>query len=398
MNMLTIQEAVAGLKSDGPAITEKLQHMSGETRQAQERVEQYDQALKVLQDGIGEQQAVLLQAGQSLSQFLSECQRELEGEIQQTDEVASGLTQFVATAQAELTAQMANATQKLQDLLDQIETLPPVLQQAVTKQDEVLHESRKKVDLALGNIKSTVDKAVREYESVKTDVVRQQGVLKSHVDTLVGEVTKVQTQARVDSEMLKHNSAGVVESFQLNLQEGLQTSVSLPSEQLRAGIDSLKSMAEREIDTRLSEVVDQVLGGLLRAVDKMIEKNETMVRSLRRYIPDQITRAAENLGYVVMNLDLIIRALAEGAVNWVVDWFKKGVDFISQLTGLKLDFLKQGVEMLGNVVKGAVRLSVAPMTLARTLITNPGNIWNEAQAIITGSRTKAESLGRGVRA
>lgn len=394
---LTLQEAVAGLQSDGPSVNDKLQQMTNETRRVEANVHQYEGSLKALQNGIAEQHALLLEAGQALHDMLAECQQHLENEIRQTDQVADSLSLFVTQSQAELTAQMQVARTKLQELGAQLDTLPPVLQQAVVKQEEVLTESRRKVDVSMGNIKNTVDKAVREYEALKTDVQRQQGVVKSHVETLVSEVKKVQTQAEVDSKMLAHNSAKVVETFQLNLQEGLKTSISTPAQQMQAGIDQLKAMAEEQIDQRLTELIDQILGSLLRAVDKMVEKNESMVNTLRRYIPDQLIRAADNLGWVIANLDQILVALAEGAVNWVVDWLKKGLDFVSKVTGLKTDFLQNGLDALGNLVKTAVRVSVAPMTLARTLVTNPGNIWNEAQAIVTGSRSQASSLGRQVR-
>ncbi|MBX3171421.1 MAG: hypothetical protein KF760_28695 [Candidatus Eremiobacteraeota bacterium] len=395
---LTIQEAVTTVQTEGPAVTEKLQKMTAETRATQAQVEHYDQALKVLQDGIAQQQALLLKAGQELNDLLAACQSELENEIQMTDETAANLSQFVSSAQTELTAQMGIASQKLQGLVDQMHTLPPALQQAVSQQESVLNQSRNKVNTALGNIKNTVDKAVKEYDSVKTDVVKQQKVMKDHVDVLLTQVKNVHTQARNDSHTLDQASAKVVATFQLNLQEGLQTSVSEPAKELRAGMDQLKSLANNEIDKRLSELVDQILGNLLRAVDKMNEKNEGMLNHLRRYFPDKLNRAAQNLGYVIQNLDLIVRALAEGAVNWVVDWFQKGIDMLSKMTGLKLDFLKQGVAALGEVVKGAVRVSMAPITLARTLVTNPANIWNETQSIITGSRAQAESIGRQVHA
>lgn len=395
---VTIQEAVISLQTEGPAVTEKLQKMTVETRAAQSQVEHYDQALKALQEGIGEQQALLLKAGQDLNDLLAACQSELENEIQMTDETAATLSQFVSSAQSELTAQMGVAAQKLQSLVDQIDTFPPDLQSAVSQQESALKQSRSKVNTALGNIKSTVDKAVKEYDSVKADVVKQQRVMKDHVDVLVKQVKNVHTQAQADSHSLEQASAKVVGTFQLNLQEGLKTSISEPSIQLRAGMDQLKSLASNEIDKRLSELVDQILGNLLRAVDKMNEKNAGMINRLRRYFPDKLNRAAQNLGYVIQNLDLIVRALADGAVNWVVDWFQKGIDLISKMTGLKLDFLKEGVAALGEVVKGAVRVSMAPITLARTLVTNPANIWNETQSIITGARAQAQSIGKQVHA
>lgn len=395
---VTIQEAVITLQAESPAVTDKLQKMTAETRAAQSQVEHYDLALKTLQEGIGEQQALLLKAGQDLNDLLAACQSELENEIQMTDETAATLSQFVSSAQSELTAQMGVAAQKLQSLVDQIDTLPPDLQSAVSQQESALKQSRSKVNTALGNIKSTVDKAVKEYDSVKADVVKQQRVMKDHVDVLVKQVKNVHTQAQADSHSLEQTSAKVVGTFQLNLQEGLKTSISEPSTQLRAGMDQLKSLATNEIDKRLSELVDQILGNLLRAVDKMNEKNAGMINSLRRYFPDKLNRAAQNLGYVIQNLDLIVRALADGAVNWVVDWFQKGIDMISKMTGLKLDFLKEGVAALGEVVKGAVRVTMAPITLARTLVTNPANIWNETQSIITGARAQAQSIGKQVHA
>ena len=95
---VTIQEAVISLQTEGPAVTDKLQKMTVETRAAQSQVEHYDQALKALQDGIGEQQALLLKAGQDLNDLLAACQSDLENEIQMTDETAATLSQFVSSA------------------------------------------------------------------------------------------------------------------------------------------------------------------------------------------------------------------------------------------------------------------------------------------------------------
>jgi len=391
---ITIQEALAALQADGPAVTEQVGRMTVDARDLQERVHGYEQSLRALQAGLAEQQQLLVGAAADMTACLADCSSQLAAEMNQTDEAVGTLQRYLGATQDELQAQMELAYSRLDGLRTQLDKLPPVLRQAITSQSEAIGKTQSAINSATDKLTATATKAIAEYDGLKSGLLSNQKLVSQQVDMLVAQVKQVKARSDTHSQNLVASSGTLVKTFEQNVQNTFKGVVNGPGQQMTAGINRLTTHAQSQIDQALKHLLEQGLKRVLRGLEKISRRNQMIIQDLRRLVPEGLSEGTRLLGWVLSNLDLIIQKLTRRAVNWFVDLVNRGLDWISQKTGINLDFLKNGVKAIGNVVIAGVDLAAGQYRLAKTLLTNPANIWSETQSMVQDATNAAYAVGR----
>ncbi len=389
-----MEEAVAALLADGPAVNAQIQQLSQNTRVLQERVRDYESEVQSLEAGLAEQEAALGSAAQSLEQLLGECQRELDLEMTETDNAVLALQRFLGLTQGEFHNQMEIASGKLKALSHQLDGLNPVLQQAVVHQKDAFGKTQRAIDSATDTLGKTVAKAMAEYDGLKRNVAGNQKLMATQVGALVAQVKQVQTRSSQNTQKLVANSQSIVSNFESNLKTSLQTNVNKPGEQMQAGMKNLTTYAEKELQKSLNFLAQQGLNRALGALGKISERNGSIIKDLQRLVPGELSQGARSLGNILMNLDTILKALAKRAVNWLTGIINAGLDWFSEKTGINLDFVKNSVKAISGLALAGIDLMAGQIRLAKTLITNPANLTKEIENLVTDARGAARAMGK----
>jgi len=389
----TVEEAVSSLTSSGPAVLEQVEALHSEVVQLQTDVRQYEDALRDLQANLGEQQDRLDQQTDQLVESLRQWESQLDRELSDTEAAVHQLRGFLRLSQDELEAQFQRASQDLEGLKLQWDQLPPLLRKAIENQNEALLKTQKALEVANQSLSQTATKAIAEYTGLKTNVTQNQKVLQGQVEQVLHHMQQVQARTQVHTENLDKDSAKVVGTFDGNLKITLQEVVHKPGQQVSDGVQNLTNYAQKELERLFGFLVDQGLQKVLGGLIKISERNASIVRDLQRIIPGELSEGLRSLAYVVQNLDVIIKHLTRRAVNAVVDVINRGLDWLSKKTGINLDFLQKSISTVGKLVVGMADFTANQIRIAKTLITNPANLWSDIQTLVSDARSAASAVG-----
>jgi hypothetical protein len=128
----------------------------------------------------------------------------------------------------------------------------------------------------------------------------------------------------------------------------------------------------------------------LSALESIGRRNDNIVAELQRMIPDQLAQGARSFGYVVSHLDLILKKLADQGISAAQNFLNGAIDGLAKHLGINLDLIKNAINAVADAARLAVNVGLAPLTMVRTILTDPGQLGNEI-AHLRDSATKAAS-------
>ncbi|MFN8611511.1 MAG: hypothetical protein U0931_28450 [Vulcanimicrobiota bacterium] len=392
--MPTLEEAVALLNSDGPASADQIAHLTRQTHILQQAVAEYEASMVSLHDGLSQEEKNLLAGVHDLVNQFVENQNQLAQGLRDTDAAVRGLVSYFSSTQDQLKSQLSVATSRMQSLQDQWHKYPPALQQAVDHQHQALQSSQQKVQATMDALGKRVDVAAEHFGNLKQHSINHQQTVGSHVESLVHQVKATQTHAQGQSEGLKANTARSVQSFETNLQNTLSTVVDKPGQQINQALTTLKTRVEGEIGQQMSHLLDKGLGQVLRSLQNIGRRNDNIVAELQRMIPDRLAQGARSFGYVVSHLDLILRKLADQGISAAQNFLNGAIDGLAKHLGINLDLVKNAINAVADTARFAVNVGLAPLTMVRTILTDPGQLANEIGHLRDSATNAARSAGK----
>lgn len=390
----TLQEAVTALSQDGPAGAEQIGGLTRETQQLQMAVDEFEASLLQLKDGFSEEEVQLLAGVRTLvDQFVSN-QAQLSHGMQEVDGIIRNMQAYLSSTQDQLKTQLGVASARMNALQDQWAKFPPLLQQAVDNQDKALQQSRTKVQQSMDDLSRRVNVAAEQFGNLKQHTQNHQKTVGSHVQSLVHQVKASQTHAQVQAQTLHTNSTTVTQSFETNMKATLSTVVDQPGQRMQQGLEALKRNTAAQIEGQIDHLLDKGLGEMLRTLQNIGRRNDNIVAELQRLVPERLSQGARSLGYVISRLDIILKKLANKAISGAQNMLNGAIDWLSDKLNINLDILKKAVDTVANVARFTVELGMGPMTLARTILTDPGRLGAEIQSMQQSAWNAASSVGR----
>jgi hypothetical protein len=388
--MPTLEETVALLNSDGPASADQIGHLTRQTHLLQQSVAEYEASLVNLKHGLTQEEQKLLAGVRNLVQLFADNQNQLAQGLRDTEMAVRSLESYFGATQDQLKSEMSVATSRMQSLQDQWHKFPPALQQAVDHQNTALQTSQKRVQTTMDALGKRVDVAAEHFGNLKQHSLNHQQVVGSHVESLVHQVKATQSHAQAQSDGLKANTAKVVANFETNVQSTLSTVVDGPGKQINQALHTLKTRVEGEIGQQMSHLLEKGLKQALSALESIGRRNDNIVAELQRMIPDQLAQGARSFGYVVSHLDLILKKLADQGISAAQNFLNGAIDGLAKHLGINLDLIKNAINAVADAARLAVNVGLAPLTMVRTILTDPGQLGNEI-AHLRDSATKAAS-------
>lgn len=393
---LTLQEALALLQSRGPATMDRLHKLEQAGAATVEQLDEAEAELARFRELLEQEQQALIHEAEGLTRALQECKGRLEQQLGNSEASLQSLVAWLQTRRGELESELGATWKQFEEVESRLDQIPPLFGQAIENQRAVLQQSQGKVHATLDNLEESVTRATAEFSLLKEGVGRNQEVITRQVETLLQHVLKVQAESQTQGDFLSESSSKVVSSFESQLGQVFATTVDVPGQRIKAGLEATHRWADQEVRKQMRSLLDNVLGKMLKALLKVKEDNDSIIADLRRLVPERLSQGAHSLSYVILNLDIILRALARKGVEGAKNFLKQGLDWLSSLTGLKLDFVKQAVDLVGNVVQVGVNIGTAPLALARSLLTDPSRLGSDLQQIVLGSQQTALAAGRTV--